>query len=198
MLGGAQMTGQVSRPSGEGEGAELSGLILRIARDADRDAFAQLFNRFAPRLKAYLMRTGAPAERAEEWVQDTFLSVWRKAGYFDPARAGASTWIYAIARNLRIDAARRDRRIGDLVEDPFEQAADPGAEESLVGEERDARVRRAMTGLSDDQAQVVRLSFFEDRPHSEIAAALGLPLGTVKSRLRLAMARLRAALEDVG
>ncbi len=175
---------------------DLSHLILAIARDGDRDSFAQLFEAFAPKVKAYLLRLGATHAQAEEWVQDTFLTVWRKASYFDPARAGAATWIFTIARNLRIDGVRRDRR-ADLREDPFEQEPPPPADAVITSHEREDRVRGAMKSLSNDQVQVVRLSFFEDKAHSEIAAELGLPLGTVKSRLRLAMSRLRHALEDV-
>lgn len=173
-----------------------SALILAIARDGDRESFARLFEAFAPKVKAYLLRLGASHAQAEEWVQDTFLTVWRKASYFDPARAGAATWIYTIARNLRIDGVRRDRR-ADISEDPFEQEPPAQADAVVTTHEREDRVRDALQGLSSDQVQVVKLSFFEDKAHSEIAQELGLPLGTVKSRLRLAMSRLRHALEDV-
>lgn len=175
---------------------DLSALIVAIAERGDRAAFAQLFEAFAPKVKAYLLRLGAGHAQADEWVQEAFLTVWRKAAYFDPARAGAATWIFTIARNLRIDGIRKERR-GDLNEDPFDREADPGADTLVFAAERDERIREAMETLPADQVQVIRLSFFEDRPHSEIAQALGLPLGTVKSRLRLAMTRLRNALEDV-
>lgn len=173
-----------------------SALIVAIATRGDRAAFVQLFETFAPKVKAYLLRLGASHAQADEWVQEAFLIVWRKAAYFDPARAGAATWIFTIARNLRIDGIRKERR-GDLAADPFDRDVEPGAEAVVFAGERQARIRDAMADLSADQAQVIRLSFFEDRPHSEIAQALGLPLGTVKSRLRLAMTRLRNALEDV-
>ena len=188
----AAWSGRVSETSD----LDPSALILAIARDGDRDSFARLFEAFAPRVKAYLLRLGATHAQAEEWVQDTFLTVWRKASYFDPARAGAATWIYTIARNLRIDGVRRDRR-ADISEDPFEQEPPTPADAVVSGHEREERVRDAMQSLSSDQVQVVKLSFFEDKAHSEIAAELGLPLGTVKSRLRLAMSRLRHALEDI-
>lgn len=181
---------------GDGHAPDLSALILAIARDGDRASFARLFEAFAPRVKAYLLRLGAAQAQADEWVQETFLIVWRKAGYFDPARASAATWIFTIARNLRIDAARRERR-GQLTEDPFDRDPGPGGDDVVFAAERDERVMDALEDLPADQVQVIRLSFFEDRPHSEIAETLGLPLGTVKSRLRLAMNRLRAALEDL-
>jgi RNA polymerase sigma-70 factor, ECF subfamily len=181
---------------GDGKAMELSSLILAIARNGDRASFAELFSIFAPKVKAYLLRLGASHAQADEWVQETFLTVWRKAAYFDPSRAGAATWIFTIARNLRIDSLRKDRR-GELVDDPFERDAPVQADDAIFATEREGKVREAMEELSREQVQVIRLSFFEDKPHSEIAEALGLPLGTVKSRLRLAMSRLRQALEDV-
>jgi RNA polymerase sigma-70 factor (ECF subfamily) len=176
---------------------EYGELIRAVAVRRDRGAFAILFEHFAPRVKSYLLRLGAPAEVAEELAQETLLSVWRKAEAFDPTRAAASTWIFTIARNLRIDAFRRARR-GEPAEDPSdapEAQARPDA--LLASAQSQARIRLALTALPPDQAEVVRLSFFSDKPHSEIAAALQLPLGTVKSRLRLAMGRLREMLGDL-
>ena len=171
-------------------------LIQLIAAQADRDAFAALFELFAPKVKGYLLRLGASGAAAEELAQETMLAVWRKAALFDPARAGASTWIFTIARNLRIDAIRRDRP-PPAEEDPTDSAPEPGADAVVFAAEREARVREALKTLPPEQMQIVELSFFSEEPHSAIAERLGLPLGTVKSRLRLAMGRLRALLEDV-
>ena len=165
-------------------------------RDYPADAFTPLFNRFAPRVKSYLTRLGASAAAAEELAQETMLSVWRKAAQFDPARAGASTWIFTIARNLRIDALRKERP-QPLEEDPTDVAPEPAADAVVFAAERDVRVRAALKVLSPEQAEVIELSFFTEAAHSEIAERLGLPLGTVKSRLRLAMTRLRSLLEDL-
>jgi RNA polymerase sigma-70 factor (ECF subfamily) len=176
--------------------SDPAALILAIALKADRGAFTALFNHFAPRVKSYLMRLGAPAVAAEELAQETLLTVWRKAGQYDPARAGASTWIFTIARNLRIDAIRRERP-APAEEDPSDAAPEPLADAVMAATQRDERVRGALQSLSKEQAEIVQLSFFSDHPHSEIAERLGLPLGTVKSRLRLAMARLRGLLEDL-
>ena len=173
-------------------------LVGAIARDGDRLAFERLFRHFGPRLKTFLMRRGLNALTAEEIVQETMLSVWRKASYFDAGRAGVATWIFSIARNLSIDNLRRDRSGVALDEDPSE-APEPmqSGEDIVMASERDERVRMAMTKLSPDQLAVVRLSFFSEKPHVEIAEELGIPLGTVKSRVRLAMQRLRSLLEDL-
>lgn len=172
-------------------------LIQAVASTADRQAFAALFGQFAPRVKSYLLRLGASGAAAEELAQETMLTVWRKAALFDPARAGASTWIFTIARNLRIDAIRRERP-APANEDPTEEASgEPLADQVVFAAEREARVREALKTLPAEQVEIVRLSFFSDEPHSVIAERLGLPLGTVKSRLRLAMGRLRGLLEDV-
>jgi RNA polymerase sigma-70 factor (ECF subfamily) len=171
-------------------------LIHAIATRGDRMAFSALFTRFAPRLKAYLLRCGLDGAVAEELAQDALLIVWRKAAQFDPARASAAAWMFTIARNLRIDASRRARVAlaePDLTEQPSEV---PWADAILAAEERGARVRAALAALPAEQADVIRLSFFDDRPHADIERTLGIPLGTVKSRLRLAMSRLRLLFED--
>ena len=176
--------------------AHLSAMIVAIARDADRQAFADLFSHFAPRVKSYLLRLGAASETAEELAQETLLCVWRKAASFDPDRAAASTWIFTIARNLRIDGLRRERR-PLTPDDPVDAPpAPPSADAAIVALQDETRVKAAIAALPGEQAQVIHLSFFSDKPHAEIAVELGLPLGTVKSRLRLAMGRLRALLGD--
>jgi RNA polymerase sigma-70 factor (ECF subfamily) len=137
-----------------------------------------------------------PAAQAEELAQETMLTAWRRAAQFDPASGGAAAWIFTIARNLRVDVARRDRLVPWLevmADEPPPPAADATIESLQHGE----RVRAALASLPPEQAEVVRLSFFDDRPHAEIERALGIPLGTVKSRLRLAMTRLRALLDDI-
>lgn len=176
---------------------EPAALILAVAQRADRNAYALLFEHFAPRVKSYMLRLGAKPEAAEELAQECLLSVWRKAALFDPARAGASTWIFAIARNLRIDSIRRERR-PKFEDDPTDEPApEPAADTVVAAGERDVRLREAMRTLPVDQAEVVRQSFFQDKAHSEIARDLNLPLGTVKSRLRLALTRLRGLVGDL-
>jgi RNA polymerase sigma factor (sigma-70 family) len=174
------------------DGRSLDDLLVAIARDRDRTAFGLLFGRMAPRLKAYLLRSGVGAAQADELVQEVMLMVWRRAGTFDPARAVASTWIFTIARNKRIDAIRHDRRPEFDPEDPaLVPTQAPAADRSIETAEDSARLRDAIGKLPAEQAELLRLAYFEDQPHSMIARQRGLPLGTVKSRLRLAMERLR-------
>ncbi|WP_235599192.1 MULTISPECIES: sigma-70 family RNA polymerase sigma factor [Brevundimonas] len=170
-------------------------LIEAVALRRDREAFALLFEHFAPRLKAWLMKSGASAAAAEDFAQDAMLTVWRKADLFDARKARAATWIFTIARNRRLDMLRRDARALPMPEiEPHEdESMRPDA--ILVMSDDARRVREALTLLKPDQVEVLRLAFFMDSPHSEIAQRLNLPLGTVKSRIRNAMIKLRALLE---
>jgi RNA polymerase sigma-70 factor (ECF subfamily) len=183
-----------SAPVPDGETDEA--VLARGAR-GDRDAFAVAFDRYAARVKGYLMRLGAAAAMADDLAQDAMLNVWRRAGSFDPAKAKASTWIFVIARNAWIDKLRREkvelayRETSPVSEDSDDEAPD----EAAMRTQTEEQVSAALATLSDEQRQVVRLSFFEDMPHSEIADALKLPLGTVKSRLRLALIKLKARWE---
>jgi RNA polymerase sigma-70 factor, ECF subfamily len=176
-------------------------LIRAIADHQDRVAFAALFEYFAPRIKAFMQRSGASEANAEELAQETMLAVWRKAALFDPASAGAAAWIFTIARNLRIDAHRRGQRGGMIetsdVEIEFQVDDSPSPDVRLATSQSEERVRSALSKLSTDQMRVVELSFFEEKAHGEIAQMLGIPLGTVKSRLRLAMSRLRNLLGEL-
>ena len=179
---------------------EFNACMAAIARDGDRQAFAALFKHFAPRVKGYLMRLGMAAERAEELAQETMVVLWRRAATFDPQRAALSTWVFTVARNLRIDHLRRtsgDACEGEEPWDADQQPADANLqpEELAQAAQRDEGMRRALAELPSEQSLVLRLSFFEERPHAVIARELGIPLGTVKSRIRLAVSQLRKKLE---
>jgi RNA polymerase sigma-70 factor, ECF subfamily len=154
---------------------EWSGRIGAIAASHDRTAFAELFAFYAPRVKGYLQRTGTSEAQAEDLAQETMLAVWRKAGLYDPGNASAATWIFTIARNLRIDALRRERRGGAIqveeVEAEYEVDAAPLADARFLTAEAEARVRRALKSLPSDQLRVIEMSFFEEQPHGEIARA---------------------------
>jgi RNA polymerase sigma-70 factor, ECF subfamily len=184
---------------GEGSAAgNAAGWIKAIAAGQDRAAFAALFEFYAPRIKTMLTRLGAAADSAEDVAQETLLTVWRKAAHYDPARASTSAWIFTIARNLRIDRLRGDQRAKIYASyEVVEPEAPERPDSALSALERDERVRLALAQLSAEQVRVVQLSFFEGRAHGDIATLLDLPLGTVKSRVRLAMARLRTLLGDL-
>lgn len=147
-------------------------------------------------MKSYLLRFGDDPARVDEVVQETFSAVWTKARLFDPARASAATWIFTIARNRRIDAFRKERRPEFDPEDPaLSPAREPDGEETTEANQRAERLREAMASLSEEQGEILRMSFFEEASHSAIADRLGLPIGTVKSRIRLAYERLRRQLD---
>lgn len=180
------------------DAAVLAAYVGAIASTSDRQAFAALYRHFAPRVKTYALRLGAPAAEAEELAQETLLAVWRKAALFDQAKAGVSTWIFTIARNLFIDSRRRLARAGAIVAaDQVEEPVDPATPHSVLeADDRERRVRDAIAKLSPDQQAVVRLTYFSETPQTAIAETLGIPLGTVKSRVRLAAEKLRHYLDD--
>lgn len=177
---------------------DLNQDLIQVAAAQDRQAFARLFAHFAPRIKSWLIGQGSGAEMAEEVAQQAMLQVWRKAALYDPARAAASTWIFRIARNLRIDMIRKEKnfdredadvtRIVDGSDDP-ETTARRGEEVRIM--------RDALEKLPPEQARIVRLSFYEGLAHGDIATRLDLPLGTVKSRMRLAFRKLQEYTGDM-
>ena len=170
-------------------------LIEAVALRRDREAFAALFSHFAPRLKAWLMKSGASAAAAEDFAQDAMLTVWRKADLFDARKARAATWIFTIARNRRLDMLRRDARPLPVPEIELAEQTVERPDDIVALSQDAARVRDALSQLKPDQVEVLRLAFFMDSPHSEIARQLDLPLGTVKSRIRNAVIKLRLILE---
>lgn len=167
--------------------------MRRIQTSQDKTAFVTLFQHFAPRVKAFLMKSGADASLAEECSQEVMATVWRKAHLFDPSRASAATWIFTIARNRKIDALRKQRRPEpeDLTWGP---EAEPDQEDVLSLQQESSRLKDAIADLPEKQRALIEQAYFGDLSHSEIASATGLPLGTIKSRIRLALDRLRHAM----
>ena len=167
------------------------GALLTQVRDhADTAAFAQLFCHFGPRVKAFLRKSGATEGVAEECAQDVMATLWQKAHLFDPARASVATWIFTIARNRRIDALRKSRRPEpeDLGWGPQPQ---PDQADAMELQQETRRLSAALAQLPEKQRTLIERAYFGDLSHSEIAAETGLPLGTIKSRIRLALERLR-------
>lgn len=177
---------------------EMSARIVAIAASADMVAFEALFRDFSPRIRAYLIKMTRDVQVSEDLVQETMLAIWRKAGQYDPSRGPASAWIYTIARNIWIDAWRRQRRPVFDPDDPaLATEPEPDAPRQMETQQNRDAVRQAMERLPQEQIEVIRMSFFEEASHSVIAERLGLPIGTVKSRIRLAFGRLRTALDEL-
>lgn len=173
-----------------------SDLLIRVAAQ-DRAAFAALFERFAGRVKGFLMRWGMADDQAEEAAQEVMVSVWRRAGSYNPEKAAVSTWIFAIARNRRIDMIRRNTRREPDPDDPlFQSDPEPDSAVTYSAQERQETVRAAIAALPAPQRDLLFLAFYEGCSHGECAERLGVPLGTVKSRIRLAFAKLRSILGD--
>lgn len=185
-------------PPDLGAAADPARLLARIAHERDKAALAALFHLVGPKLKSMMLKLGAEPALADDLVQETLLAIWRKAHLYAPERGAPITWIYRVARNLRIDHLRRqsNRAYEDIETVEIESEA-PGGLQTLEREEIGDRVRKALADLPGDQREVVQLSFVADMTHTDISARLGIPLGTVKSRLRLAYGRLRPLLEDL-
>ncbi|WP_405360166.1 sigma-70 family RNA polymerase sigma factor [Roseobacter sp.] len=164
--------------------------VVRIRDHKDKAAFAELFSHFAPRVKGFLIKSGADASLAEECAQDVMVALWHKAHQFDPSRASVATWIFTIARNRKIDILRKQRRPDpeDLTWGPEQE---PDQTDVLALQQETERLGTALSKLPEAQRELIEKAYFGDLTHSEIAAQTGLPLGTIKSRIRLALERLR-------
>lgn len=176
--------------AGSGDETDWAGLLLRVRDHQDRAAYAALFRHFAPRVKGFLMKSGAGAALAEECAQDVMATLWQKADQFDPSRASVATWVFTIARNRQIDALRRARRVEPEALD-WGPAPEPEQSEALVVQEEAALLGQALSALPGPQRVLIERAFYGELSHSEIAAETGLPLGTIKSRIRLALDKLR-------
>ena len=186
-------------PQGGRRTDEWSECLVKIANDQDRAAFTRLFRHFAPLIKAFaLSGSTLSANHADELVQEVMLKVWQKAGAFNPEKAAASTWVYTIARNCRTDLFRRLQKFDTpLAAEDFapehEENQEPFAQ--LQSKRSGERIREVMAGLPPDQMQILAKVYMEGKSHAEAAAELDLPLGTVKSRVRLAMQKMQVQFE---
>jgi len=168
--------------------------IQRIREHQDRQAFARLFDHFAPRVKGFLMKSGANEALAEECTQDVMATLWQKSHLFDPTRASAATWIFTIARNRKIDALRKQRR-PEPEDLPWGPDQEPDQADVLALQQETTQLGKAINNLPEKQKMLIEKAYFHDLSHSEIAKETGLPLGTIKSRIRLALDRLRHAMK---
>ena len=193
-----QMTQAPARGSSDTSNDHLADLLARVADDKDKSAFTSLFEHFGPRIKGFMMRKGANSDLAEDLAQDTMITVWRKAHMYSRDKGSVSTWIFTIARNRRIDWARRTNKVqfSDIAD--FDQASDdPDADVVVQGQQQAKLVSEAISALPEDQRQVISMAFLEDKTQMEIADRLSVPLGTVKSRMRLAYQKMAKTLENV-
>lgn len=174
----------------DGVETDWAALMLRVRDHQDKAAFAALFRHFAPRVKAFLMKSGAEASLAEECAQDVMATLWQKAHLFDPSRASVATWVFTIARNRRIDALRKARR-PEPEELDWGPEPEPDQAEVFEAQQETTRLGAALAQLPDKQRALIERAFYGDLSHTEIAAETGLPLGTIKSRIRLALERMR-------
>lgn len=178
--------------------SEWDRLLLRVGSDRDRSAFKKLYEHFAPRLKSFLLRIGSDMSAAEEICQESMIMVWRRAETFNPDSAGASTWIFTIARNKRIDKLRKDNRpLPDLNDPSFFQIPVDKSDDILQRVEEEKKIKNALKNLPPEQAKLILSAYYEEKSHRKIADETNLPLGTVKSRIRLAINRLRTQLEEL-
>jgi RNA polymerase sigma-70 factor (ECF subfamily) len=171
--------------------------MLAVRDHQDRTAFAALFRHFAPRVKGFLIKGGMSPAAAEDCAQDVMATLWQKAHLFDPTRASVATWVFAIARNRRIDLARKGRR-PEPADLPWGAEDEPDQADLYMAAEETRRLGDALALLPEPQRALIQRAFYGDLTHSQIAAETGLPLGTIKSRIRLALERLRAKMTQAG
>ena len=173
-------------------------MLVRVGRDRDKAAFAALFEYFAPRIKSFLLRLGTDMSLCEEIAQEAMIMVWRRAETYNPSQSGASTWIFTIARNKRIDRLRRENRpLPDLADPAFAPEPVETGEKTIFRQQEEEKIRHALKNLPDEQAKMIFSAYYEEKSHREIADESGIPLGTGKSRIRLALNRLRAHLDEI-
>ena len=173
--------------------------LAKVAESQDIGSFKKIFDYFSPRLKSFLMRSGADETIAEEIIQETMTIIWTKADYYDPKMASPSTWIYTIARNKKIDILRKSRKailedIDTAVLPPVESKAD----ENIEHDQKFEMITQYLDDLPEDQLNLLKMNFFEEKSHGEISEITKIPLGTVKSRIRLALEKIRGKLEKDG
>ncbi len=183
-----------------------SRLLERVGQSRDEAAFAQLFAHFAPLIKGFCLgnvNSNFPADAADEIVQEVLFKVWQKSPSYDPSKAAASTWIYTVMRNCRIDIMRRNKRtISDSgvieIEDVWDEADDDKAYIYLQQASNEVLIQNAFNQLPTEQRQVLIQVYMQSKTHQQISIETGLPLGTVKSRVRIGLKKMQILIDNVG
>ena len=189
-----EKTYKVLKPAAKDQ--ELTTLINLIATRKDKTAFSSLFKLVGPRIKGYLMKLGSNDIVAEDLLQEVMLTVWRKSETFDRNKAAVSTWLFTIARNKRIDMLRKEIRPQLDPNDPMLTPNQEDSADNIYGSKQESiKITDAIKMLPEEQSKLIKMTYYEDKSHSIIARELNMPLGTVKSRIRLASTRLKKLLE---
>lgn len=176
---------------------DMARLMEAVASARDVDAFERLFRHYGPRVRAFMMRQCRDGQMADELMQETMMTVWNKAGLFYSDRGTVDAWIFTVARNLRTSAFRKAKRpVFDPTDPVFvpDDPLEPGDHLERIDDAE--RLRRAMEDLPPEQLEVLKYAFFDEISHRKLAEKLNLPVGTIKSRIRMAFGKLRKALED--
>lgn len=174
--------------------------VRRVAANRDRAAFQELYKHFTPMIRAFLLKSmgaGANRSEAEEITQEVLIKVWNKAASFNSSKASVNTWIFTIARNTRIDFIRRNERNERKIdiEDIWHEPESPEPLVDLQQRRAEQVIKQAMATLPEEQLQVLYKAFMEGKSHNEVAEELSLPLGTVKSRIRLALNKMQILID---
>jgi RNA polymerase sigma-70 factor (ECF subfamily) len=176
---------------------ETGNWLRSVAQHRDRHAFEQLYGYFAPRIKSYMLRQGADETSADDLAQETMIQIWRKASHYDPGKAAVTTWVFSVARNLQIDRLRKHKlHEVELKTDSTFSSEQLHYNEQFEKHPDAERLRTLIGRLPEDQMDVVQLAFFEGLSHTEVSFRLAIPIGTVKSRLRLAFDKLRVGMGE--
>ena len=175
---------------------ELSVCIKLIGNNQDKSAFATIFKYFAPRLKSFLLKAGSTDSQAEEIIQEVMIAVWTKSSTYDDTKSSVSTWIYTIARNKRIDKIRKEKRhYLSESDEGLEIPIDSTQEKEIFSAQLASSLKKYMSNLPKEQSDLLQLSYFYNKTHADISEELKIPLGTVKSRIRLALSKMRHLVE---
>ena len=175
---------------------DLTLCVELIGKNQDKLAFNSIFRYFAPRLKSFLVKAGSTDSQAEEVIQEVMIAVWTKSSTYDSSKSSVSTWIYTIARNKRIDKIRKEKRhYLSESDEGLEIPVDSTQEKEIFSSQVSNSLKKYMTNLPEEQSKLLKLSYFYNKTHADISAELKIPLGTVKSRIRLALTKMRHLVE---